>query len=150
MPTHYQGTPQEITALDTFIKLTRATDSLLSRLSQHGTQGDLSPSQFGVLEALYHLGAMFQNELAAKILKSSGNLTMVIDNLEKRKLVRRVRDAEDRRKVQVLLTDEGRDLISHLLPGHVTAITAEMNSLTSEELNRLGELCKRLGKTSHA
>jgi len=148
MPTHYQGTPKEITALDAYIKLTRATDSLINRISQHGTHGDLTPSQFGVLESLYHLGTMCQNELATKILKSSGNLTMVIDNLEKRNLVRRVRDTEDRRKVQVLLTDEGRDLISQLLPDHVAAITKEMKSLSSEEQDHLGELCKKLGKTA--
>ena len=145
MPTHYSGTPQEILALNTFIKLTRATESLLNRLSQRGTQGDLSPSQFGVLETLYHLGSMCQYELASKILKSSGNLTMVIDNLEKRTLVRRVRDTVDRRKVTVVLTDEGRQLISQVLPTHVASITDEMNTLTPQEQITLGEICRKLG-----
>ena len=145
MPTHYPGTPQEILALNTFIKLTRATESLLNRLSQRGTQGDLSPSQFGVLETLYHLGSMCQYELASKILKSSGNLTMVIDNLEKRTLVRRVRDTVDRRKVTVVLTDEGRQLISQVLPTHVASITDEMNTLTPQEQITLGEICRKLG-----
>jgi len=73
MPTHYQGTPQEINALNTYIKMTRAVDSFMNRLNQHRTLGDLTLSQFGVLEALYHLGPMSQNEIGAKILKSSGN-----------------------------------------------------------------------------
>ena len=145
MPTHYSGTPQEILALNTFIKLTRATESLLNRLSQRGTQGDLTPSQFGVLETLYHLGSKCQNELASKILKSSGNLTMVIDNLEKRALVRRVRDTVDRRKVTVMLTEEGRQLISQVLPTHVASITDEMNTLTPQEQITLGEICRKLG-----
>ena len=146
MPTHYSGTPQETLALNTFIKLTRSVDSLASRLSQRGTQGDLTESQFGVLETLYHLGSMCQNQLAAKILKSSGNLTMVIDNLEKRSLVRRVRDLEDRRKIQVSLTDEGRQLIGQIFPGHVASITEEMSALTPQEQETLGSLCRKLGQ----
>jgi MarR family 2-MHQ and catechol resistance regulon transcriptional repressor len=149
MPTHHSGTPQEVLALNTFIKLTRSVESLHSRLSQRGTLGDLTESQFGVLEALYHLGSMCQNQLAAKILKSSGNLTMVIDNLEKHGLVRRVRDLEDRRKIQVQLTDEGRQLIAQVFPHQAAAITAEMSALTPHEQETLGSLCRKLGQGKH-
>ena len=146
MPTHYDGTPQETLALNTFIKLSRSVDSLVARLAQRGTNGGLSPSQFGVLEVLYHLGPMCQGQLGAKILKSSGNITMVIDNLEKHGLVRRLRDAEDRRKISVSLTDKGRALISQILPAHVAAITDEMSVLTPQEQETLGELSRKLGK----
>lgn len=146
MPTHYSGTPQETLALNTFIKLTRSVESLTSRLSQRGTLGELTESQFGVLETLYHLGSMCQNQIAAKILKSSGNLTMVIDNLEKHGLVRRTRDLEDRRKVQVSLTDDGRQLIGQVFPGQVAAITEEMSALTPQEQETLGSLCRKLGQ----
>ena len=146
MPTHYSGPPQETLALNTFIKLTRSVESLTSRLSQRGTLGDLTESQFGVLETLYHLGSMCQNQIAAKILKSSGNLTMVIDNLEKHGLVRRTRDLEDRRKVQVSLTDEGRQLIEEVFPWQVAAITEEMSTLTPQEQETLGSLCRKLGQ----
>ena len=97
MPSHYNGTSQELQALDTFIKLTRAVDSLYSRLARRGTLGDLTLSQFGVLEALYHLGSMSQSEICSKLLKSGGNMTLVIDNLEKHGLVQRNQDVEDRR-----------------------------------------------------
>jgi MarR family 2-MHQ and catechol resistance regulon transcriptional repressor len=145
MPTHYSGTPTETLALNTFIKLTRSVNSLMSRLSQRGAIGDLTVSQFGVLEALYHLGPMCQNELATKILKSSGNMTMVIDNLEKDHLVARQRSAEDRRMITIRLTDEGEQLIAQVLPAQVEAITAEMSALTPEEQQTLGDLCRKLG-----
>jgi MarR family 2-MHQ and catechol resistance regulon transcriptional repressor len=146
MPTHYSGPPQETLALNTFIKLTRSVESLGSRLSQRGTLGDLTESQFGVLETLYHLGPMCQYQLAAKILRSSGNLTMVIDNLEKHGLVRRMRDLEDRRKIQVELTEEGRRLIGEIFPKQVSAITEEMSVLTPQEQETLGSLCRKLGQ----
>lgn len=147
MPTHYQGTAQERLALNTFIKLTRATEALQARLSQRGTLGDLTVSQFGVLEALYHLGPMCQNELAGKILKSSGNMTLVIDNLEKHGLVERQRNTDDRRMITVRLTELGRERVETVLPGHVAAISAEMSALSAAEQENLGKLCRKLGKS---
>ena len=146
MPSHYHGTAQEVQALDTFIKLTRAVDSLYSRLARRGTLGDLTLSQFGVIEALYHLGSMSQSEICSKLLKSGGNMTLVIDNLEKHGLVRRNQDIEDRRITTVSLTPAGRDLIGEVLPVQVAAIVEEMNIITVEEQKTLGQLCKKLGK----
>jgi MarR family 2-MHQ and catechol resistance regulon transcriptional repressor len=146
MPTHYRGTPQEVLALDTFIKLSRALESVASRLHQGGTFDGLTVSQFGVLETLYHLGPMCLGEISAKLLKSGGNITLVIDNLEKQGLVQRVRDSDDRRMINVSLTEEGEALIRRLLPPHVAAIVAEMSSLTPEEQRTLGRLCRKLGK----
>ena len=146
MPTHYSGTRQEVIALNTFIKLTRATETLLARLAQRNTHPGLTTSQFGVLEVLYHLGPMCQSELGGKLLKSGGNITLVIDNLEKHGLVQRVRGIEDRRFITVSLTEAGRKQIAEVLPGHVQAITDEMNALSSEEQQELGDLCRKLGK----
>lgn len=146
MPTHYSGSPDERLALNTFIKLTRSVEALMTRLAQHGTLGDLTVSQFGVLEALYHLGPMCQNELAGKILKSSGNMTLVIDNLEKHGLVLRQRNTDDRRMVTVSLTKGGQELIEAVLPGHIAAIQQEMSVLSAQEQQTLGDLCRKLGK----
>ncbi len=148
MPTKFEGEAGQVLALNTFIKLTRSVDSFLARLYEHDTLDDLTVSQFGVLEALYHLGPMCQNELGHKILKSSGNMTLVIDNLEKKNLVKRTRSTEDRRMVMVSLTRAGEELIDRILPVHVAAITEEMNVLKPEEQEKLGELCRKLGKVS--
>jgi MarR family 2-MHQ and catechol resistance regulon transcriptional repressor len=150
MPTKYKGKPQEILALNTFIKLTRATDALLGRLNQRGTLGKLTSSQFGVLEALYHLGPLCQTELSNKILRSTGNMTMVIDNLEKRNLVRRERHSEDRRMVRVSLTETGQELIAQVFPRQLEAIVEEINVLTPQEQEVLSELCRKLGKKAQA
>lgn len=145
MGTHYKGTPAEICALDAYIKIMRAAESLLARTSQQLAADQLTVSQFGVLEALLHLGPLSQRQLGAKLLKSSGNITMVIDNLEKRQLVERRRDSADRRVVTVHLTDPGRALIEELFPRHLQHILAQMNILTPEEQTQLGHLCRKLG-----
>ena len=146
MGTHYQGTRDEVRALDAYIKLMRASGSVTSRLSPHLASAGLTASQFGVLEALFHLGPMCQRDLGDKLLTSSGNITMVVDNLEKRGLVKRRREEEDRRFVTVHLTEKGRRLISEMLPGHVAAIVEDMSTLTKREQEELDRLCRKLGR----
>jgi MarR family 2-MHQ and catechol resistance regulon transcriptional repressor len=128
------------------IKLTRATNTLMARLAKRNTYNDLTESQFGTLEALYHLGPMSQTEICGKLLKSSGNTTLVVDNLEKHGLVHRQRDENDRRVVMVQLTESGRALITQIFPAHAAAVTEEMSVLTPEEQQQLGELCRKLGR----
>lgn len=146
MPTHYTGTRAEMRTLDTFIKLTRCTNSLLARLGERNTVGDLTWSQFAVLEALYHLGHMTQGEISAKVLKSGSNITTVIDNLERDGYVRRERDENDRRVIHVHLTEAGSGKVEAILPGHVAALVEEFKVLSVSEQETLGELCKKLGK----
>ena len=145
MGTHYKGTEDEVRALDAYIKLVRGAESVTSRLNALATAAGLTLSQFGALEALFHLGSLCQRELGDKLLKSSGNVTMVVDNLEKRRLVKRRRGGEDRRFVTVHLTDQGRRLITSIFPRHVSAIVGEMRSLTKREQEELGRLCRKLG-----
>ncbi|HLO33317.1 MAG TPA: MarR family transcriptional regulator [Anaerolineales bacterium] len=146
MPTHYSGTRAEMRALDTFIKLTRCTNSLLMRLAECNTIGGLTPSQFAVLEALYHLGPMTQGEVSQKVLKSGSNITTVIDNLERDGLVRRQRDEQDRRVIHIHLTEVGSRKIETVLPGHVEALVREFSVLSAGEQKTLAELCKKLGR----
>src|SRR5215213_3740728 len=146
MPTHYPGSRAEMRTLDTFIKLTRCTNSVLARLAERNSIADLTYSQFAVLEALYHLGHLTQGEISTKVLKSGSNMTTVIDNLERDGLVRRERDANDRRVIHVHLTEAGSSKIETVLPGHVAALVDEFSVLTASEQETLGELCRKLGK----
>jgi MarR family transcriptional regulator, 2-MHQ and catechol-resistance regulon repressor len=146
MPTHFAGSRAEMRTLETFIKLTRCTNSVLARLSERNTIDDLTPSQFAVLEALYHLGSMTQGEVGAKILKSTSNITTVIDNLERNGLVRRERDAKDRRVINVHLMEAGRSKVESIFPNHVAALVEIFSILSASEQETLGQLCKKLGK----
>ena len=146
MPTHFNGSRAERRTLDTFIKLTRCTNSLFTRLTERNTLGDITPSQFAVLEALFHLGSMTQGEISTKVLKSGSNMTTVIDNLERDGYVRRERDAKDRRVINVHLTATGKRKIEGVLPGHIAALVDEFSVLSASEQQTLAGLCKKLGK----
>lgn len=132
-------------ALNTYTKLMRAAESVTSRVHRVLAEPKLTISQFGVLEALYHKGSLCQRDIAAKILKSTGNITLVIDNLEKQGLVRRERDNEDRRYLTIHLTAAGTALIARVFADVEAEIVREMKSLTENEQVLLGSLCKKLG-----
>jgi MarR family transcriptional regulator, 2-MHQ and catechol-resistance regulon repressor len=146
MGTRYTGTADERRALDAFIKLKRAAETISTRLQPLLAAHGLSESQFGVMEALLHLGPMCQKDLGEKLLRSCGNITMVVDNLEKRHLIQRVRSTEDRRFINVSLTDSGREQISRLFPDHVANVVQAMDVLDADDQERLGQLCRQLGR----
>jgi MarR family 2-MHQ and catechol resistance regulon transcriptional repressor len=150
MATRYDGTPEEARALDAYVKLVRAADAVSARIHRHLADTGLSTSQFGVLEALLHLGPMCQKDLGEKILKSGGNVTFVVRNLERMQLVRRERPKENRRFVTVALTDEGRRLIRRVFPRHVEGVVATMGALPAADLEALGALLRRLGLAADA
>lgn len=145
MGTHFKGSPSEVNTLNAFIKLMRSTESLNNRLNRHLAEADLTVSQFGVLEVLHHLGPLNQRAIGEKLLKSGGNITMVVDNLEKCGHVKRKKDPNDRRAVLIHLTREGESFIEDFFPKHLEKIKEEFSVLSEEEKKTLAELCKKLG-----
>lgn len=145
MPTHYQGTPAEQQALSSYINFMRAAETVSARIHQHLSQYGLTDTQFGALEVLMHLGPQCQKALANKLLKSGGNITLVIDNLEKQQLVERQRNSDDRRFITVVLTERGTRLMEEIFPRHAVIVTEAMGILDSSEQQQLRELCRMLG-----
>jgi MarR family transcriptional regulator, 2-MHQ and catechol-resistance regulon repressor len=145
--TNYRGSQREIRALDAYLKLKRATSSVTGGLQNRLDRAEsLTESQFGVLDALYHLGALSPGQLSAKLFRSSSNLTTVIANLERDGLVRRTRDPNDGRAHVVSLTTRGRRLIQRLIPTHVERVARAMSALSPHEQEELGRLCRKLGR----
>ena len=133
-------------SLNTYVKLMRATNRTTGDIHRHLQEENLTQSQFAVLEALYHLGALCQGELVQKILKSNANLTTVVDSLEKKNLVRRDRSGSDRRRVTVCLTEVGTEVIARVFPRHAEIVERELAVLSADEQLQLADLLKKLGK----
>lgn len=150
MPTHFKGDSGTKRALNALINLSRASNSVQTRLSVGLDRHGITTSQLGILEALFHLGPMCQRALGDKLLRSGGNITMVIDNLEKHGLVQRVRQEDDRRMIVIHLTSPGRKLISRVLPQHAKEVVKEMSRLTASEQEELRRLCRKLGRGGEA
>lgn len=150
MGTKYKGTKKEVNTLNSFIKLTRAADSVRSRVSPIINTSETTESQFYVLDSLYHSGPLTQKDIGEKVFRSGGNITLVIDNLEKQGYVKRVRGKEDRRYFTIHLTKAGKNLMDKVFPQFLSAIKEEMKILGETEHKQLQELCKKVGvKNSH-
>jgi MarR family 2-MHQ and catechol resistance regulon transcriptional repressor len=132
------------------VKLLRAAKTVIARTETRLHAVGLTPTQLGVLEGILHRGAMTQRELGRKVLTSAGNMTDVIDKLERRGLVSRTRAKLDRRSVLVDLTPAGRTLIQSVFPGHAADIAAAMAGLDRAELGELGRLLRKLGLAAQA
>ncbi|HLJ86984.1 MAG TPA: MarR family transcriptional regulator [Candidatus Angelobacter sp.] len=146
MAKNYQGEPAEELSLGTYIKLIRASNTALNYTKTALDNVGLSTSQFAVLEALHHVGPLCLGDLARRILKSSGNLTLVVDNLEKRGLAKRKQEGDDKRFTMATITPAGRKLIARIFPEHSRQISEIMSRLTPDEQETLGVLCRKLGK----
>lgn len=144
---NYRGSKKHILALNTFVKLVRCTNSVTGDVHNHFIK-ELTVSQFGILEALYHLGPMPQKDLAVKILKSPGNITTIINNLAKNNLVSRLPNERDRRYCTIELTESGRAVIERIFPVHADQICKRFSVLSQKEQKQLGELLHKLAKGS--
>ncbi|MDC7227293.1 MAG: MarR family transcriptional regulator [Spirochaetales bacterium] len=107
----------------------------------------LTPNQFGVLEALYNKGPLTVNEIIVKTLSSSGNIDLVIKNLEKMNLVMKRVSAEDKRCRKVELTEKGWELISTVFPEHVLCVDNMFSRMGLSEKKELSKLMKNLSKS---
>ncbi len=145
MATKYNGSKKEKRALNALITLQRAADSVGDRCRTY-KDANLTDSQFGTLDALYHIGPMNQKEIGKKNLKTEANMTTVIDNLEERNLVERKPDPDDRRCHVVSLTEKGKELFESEFPEHLDRVVEAFDVLTIQEQNTLIQLCKKVGR----
>jgi MarR family 2-MHQ and catechol resistance regulon transcriptional repressor len=148
MPQKHKPEKHQELVLKAYIKLMRSSDAVTAKMHKHLAEYNLTVSQFGVLEALYSLGPLCQKEIGKKILKSDGNITMVIDKLEKRDLAKRERNMNDRRYITVKLTNKGEELMDQLFPLHAKIAEQIFSVLTPEELEELGRMLKILGTSN--
>lgn len=136
---------EEERALRLWIVLARAYQTMARSVGSKISEYGLTMPQFGVLEALHHLGPLTLGDLAEKLLVTGGNVTYVMDRLEEQDLVRRERCGEDRRVIYAKLTSGGRELIEGVFPGHATFIRELLGHLEPEELDDARRILKKLG-----
>ncbi len=134
-------------ALTMWVKLARAAATFGKLTQEQIRTFGLTVPQFGALECLGHLGPMTIGELCRKQLVSGGNMTVVVDNLEKDGLVERTRTDTDRRVVHVRLTPKGKKLFDDIFPRHARLVGDLASVLSEVEQQELARLARKLGTT---
>jgi MarR family 2-MHQ and catechol resistance regulon transcriptional repressor len=135
-------------ALRLWIALARCYATYSKAVACKVQEYGLTTPQFGIIEALHHLGPLSLGELADKLLVTGGNVTYVMDRLEEMGMVVRERGPTDRRVVRAKLTEKGRACIADVFPGHAEFISDLSGCLAAEEQDQLRALLKKLGKSA--
>ncbi|AIE86072.1 MarR family winged helix-turn-helix transcriptional regulator [Fimbriimonas ginsengisoli] len=134
-------------AVAAYVKLIRTAEALHAEVTRGLTAEGLTASQFSTLKVLRMRGPLPQRDIANYLLKTGANVTMVVDNLESRELVKRTRDTADRRIVTVSLTPEGERLFDLVYPPHLERIRLAMKGLDEEGCGDLTSLLSQLHTT---
>ncbi len=132
-------------SLKLFIVLSRAYRALNEEVNRVIQQNGLNPTEFAVLELLYHKGDQPLQQIGGKILLASGSITYVVDKLEQKGLLRRAGCPKDRRVTYAQITDDGKKLIEEIFPEHSRRIHELTQALDPQEKGTAIELLKKLG-----
>ena len=137
-------------ALKLWVVLARSFNAVSARLAENVARHELTPTEFAILEVLYHKGPLLLGEVQRKILVTSGGITYLVDRLVEKGLVKREECAEDRRARYAVLTSAGAALIRKVFPQHSVAIERAVSGLTLAEQREAVQLLKKLGLAAAA
>lgn len=132
-------------SLKLFVVLSKAYRSVADRVMDDIREYGLNPTEFAVLELLYHSGDQPLQKIGDKILLASGSITYVVDKLEEKGFLKRTQCAEDRRITHASITDKGKDLLNRIFPDHWKQIEQITAGLTEQEKLTAIDLLKKLG-----
>ncbi|KOO49471.1 MarR family winged helix-turn-helix transcriptional regulator [Viridibacillus arvi] len=132
-------------SLKLFIVLSRANKAINECTNQFFQDNGLNPTEFAVLELLFHKGRQPLQKIGNKILLASGSITYVIDKLEKRGFLNRISCPSDRRITYAEITPEGEAFMEELFPRHEEQLYELTNALSPEEKDQAITLLKKMG-----
>lgn len=132
-------------SLKLFIVLSRAYKAINEHVNKMIQANGLNPTEFAVLELLYHKGDVPLQQIGGKILLASGSITYVVDKLEQKGLLKRIACPNDRRVTYAQISEEGKSFIEAIFPEHACRIDKLMSSLNETEKAEAIQLLKKLG-----
>lgn len=142
--TNKQNQEEEL-SLKLLVVLTRTLESIHKRVTEDIKGLGLNPTEFAVLELIYHKGEQPIQKIGEKVLIASSSITYVVDKLEKKKLLERKPCPNDRRITFAVITEKGTELMDEVFPKHKLAIQAILSGLDDHEKIALIQQLKKLG-----
>jgi MarR family transcriptional regulator, 2-MHQ and catechol-resistance regulon repressor len=132
-------------SLKLFIVLSRAYKAINEHVNKVIQASGLNPTEFAVLELLYHKGDQPMQQIGGKILLASGSITYVVDKLEQKGMLKRIACPKDRRVTYAQITEDGKNFIQDIFPEHAEQIDKLMSTLTETEKMEAIDLLKKVG-----
>ncbi|MDE8277727.1 MarR family winged helix-turn-helix transcriptional regulator [Erysipelothrix rhusiopathiae] len=135
-----------MTNLKTLTILFRTHQNILEKVKESIKDFDINVNEFQALEALYHKRKLTTQALCDTVLVPGSSMTYVVDQLEKKGLVVRLKDEKDRRINYVMLSPKGLNDTEIIYNKHYEEMRKRFDKLTSEEEVTLQILLKKIGK----
>lgn len=132
-------------SLKALVVLMRASQTIQDKLKQDMGKYGVNPTEFAVLELLFHKGEQPIQHIGKKILLASSSITYVVDKLETKGFVQRKACPKDRRVTYAAITDQGRAFMGEAFPHHEKTIEGIFESLSQQELETTIQLLKKIG-----
>lgn len=129
-----------------WVRLAMTFNVLYHEIKTELSKEKLTVPQLDIISCLDRSKGLPLSELAERLLVTGGNITGIIDRLEKGGYVYRERDKKDRRIVRALLTEKGFDLYKSFLPRYKEVMHKINSVLTTEERKELQRLLKKLSQ----
>ena len=126
----------------TFVALLKASDSLASQADQLMKANGLTSAQYNVLRILRGAGpeGLPCNAIGERMISRDPDMTRLLDRMEKRELITRERQKEDRRVVKARITDEGLKLLKKMDAPIRELHKSQFAHMTSARLKTLMDL----------
>ena len=136
--------PQHAQDLELVVVLNRAANLHNRHATEVFRKHGLTTMQFAVLEALYHKGDLKVGEIVEKILATGGNMTVVLNNLEREGMVVRCAHPQDSRSWLISITEKGKRKIEDIFPEYLEIIQTFFSVLPEEEKSAVVRSLKKL------
>lgn len=131
-------------SLKTYIALKRSINEIESKTRKFVGSFGLNLNEFAVLEILYHKGKRTTQQIKESILIANSSTTYIVDKLCDKGLVKREFSPEDRRVINVEITESGRKLMDELFPTHAEQLTANFDKLSEYDITEIRQLLKKM------
>lgn len=131
--------------LKTFIILFKTHQYMMDNVKKTLQGTGVNLNEFTALEALYSKGKLTTQELIQYVLIPNSSMTYVLDTLEKKEYIERMRDEIDARKQYIQLTHKGHDIFAELFDEHAREMRQIFDVLSENEEIELQRLLKKIG-----
>jgi len=139
-----QALPWDSPRFHNWIAVARACQVMGLTLGRALQPLDIKPPHLDILVNLFRTPGISQQDLADKLLVGRSNLSMLLPQLEKRGLLIRRNDPQDRRVLRLELTPEGTKLTEEAIAIQFALIERTMKTASTEECNLVGEVMTRI------
>ncbi|MCA8961289.1 MAG: MarR family transcriptional regulator [Planctomycetes bacterium] len=130
---------------ETYVEITRTQDRLQRACIELFRESDLSQPQYNALRIVRGAGAVGipSQEIAERMITRSPDMTKLVDRLEACGLVQRTPDPEDRRRIRIVITAEGKKKLKSIEPKLLALHAKQLGHLPKRDLDTLRTLLAR-------